>query len=95
MNSDELKNAGFRPKKTRAKRPTGLIAGYNYVAIDPKTGRHVRKATAKEIATYKSSNVRSGTRVNRSFDHPVRVGNFLIDLYAGPGQSHTPGRFLK
>lgn len=41
------------------------------VAIDPKTGLHLRRATEAEAAQY--------------LGKPIRVGEVLIDSYTGPG----------
>jgi len=60
-----------------------------FVAVDPKTGAHLRRATLSEAKRY----VRQPGRP--AFKQPVRVGEVLIDLDTGPGGSHTPGRFLK
>ena len=59
-----------------------------YVAVDPKTGQHLRDATQDEIFSYIETNP------PYPFDKAVLVDDVLIDLYTGPGRSHTPGRFL-
>lgn len=59
-----------------------------FVAVDPKTGCHLREATQDEIFTYLESNP------PRPFDKAVLVDNVLVYPYTGPGGSHTPGRFL-
>lgn len=60
-----------------------------YVAKDPRTGVHLRDATADEIASYIARNAGKAP-----FDKPVRIGPVLIDTYTEPGGSHVPGRFL-
>jgi hypothetical protein len=59
-----------------------------FVALCPRTGVHLRPATAEEEGAYRAQERRP------PFDRPVRVGDVIIDLDSGPGLSHTPGRFL-
>lgn len=54
-------------------------AALAYVAICPKTGRHMRRATQDEIAAYLSQPARP------AFRRPVTVGSVTIDTYAGGG----------
>ena len=51
-----------------------------YVAIDPKTGLQIRKATETEIAVYVDAN-----KSRKHFEKPVMVGTVLIDCYTGHG----------
>ena len=54
-------------------------AARKVVAVDPKTGLHVRTATASERAAY------FGRPIAHAFHKPVRVGEYLIDEDTGPG----------
>jgi hypothetical protein len=58
-----------------------------FVAVDPKTGLHLRPATPAEIEGYQTLN----TRLH--FDRPVLVGDVLVDIYTGPGVSYDPFQF--
>jgi len=49
-----------------------------FVAIDPKTGIHLRDATELEIAAYNAQERKA------PFDRAVRVGDVLVDTYTGP-----------
>jgi hypothetical protein len=60
-----------------------------HVAVDPKTGCHLRLATSAEVEAYELANAGKGP-----FDGPVAVGDVLVEIYRGPGGSHTPVRFL-
>jgi len=62
-----------------------------FVAMSPKTGLHLRKATAKERAAYLRENAKRPLTRRGS----VLVGKVLIDEDFGPGASHIPGRFLR
>jgi len=68
------------------------------VAVDIKTGRHLREATDQEAAAYWSENEKANHPVSghmkQAFFVPIVVDGVLIELYCGPGGSHTPGRFL-
>lgn len=46
-----------------------------YVAIDPKTGLHLREATKDEIKSFCELGAESCTR----------IGDVLVDTYYGPG----------
>jgi len=50
------------------------------VAIDPRTGLHLREANREEIAVYLGQPV-----MHASFRKAVRVGAVLVDQYNGPG----------
>jgi len=52
-----------------------------FVAIDPKTGLHLRASTETEIASWENQTDPRG----RSFFTKIRVGAFLIDEDTGPG----------
>ena len=57
-----------------------------FVAIDPKTGSHLRPATNAEIAAYLEQPAK-----HPSFRKMIRVGDVLIDEYTGPGISNQSG----
>jgi hypothetical protein len=60
----------------------------NYVAVDPTTGLHIRRATDDESAAYLA-------QPNASvFRRPVRVGDVLVDEDHGPGAWHGGAGFL-
>ncbi len=66
-----------------------------FVAIDPQTGQHLRRAKPHEVREFRKANMgRKRPFSHHSFDQPVRVGDVLITTYTGPGQWHIPGRFL-
>lgn len=50
-----------------------------HVAIDPRTGLHLRAATDGERAAYEAQ------PGHVAFRRPVRVGDVLIHEYTGPG----------
>jgi hypothetical protein len=57
-----------------------------FVAIDPETGLYVRRAKPHEVRAYRKGNSgRARPFTSRAFDHPVRVGNVLIDVHTGSG----------
>jgi hypothetical protein len=51
-----------------------------FVAVNPSNGLHLRDATDEERAAYLAQPVR-----HPAFRKVVRVGDVLIDEYAGPG----------
>lgn len=51
-----------------------------YVAIDPKTGLHLRVATESERAAYLGQVCRAP-----SFRKPIRIGAVIVDEDTGPG----------
>ena len=55
-----------------------------YVAIDAKTGLHLRAATADEVAAYLAAPIAHPSGLE-SFRTPARVGAVLIDEDTGPG----------
>lgn len=52
-----------------------------FIAIDPKTGLHLRAATDMERDAYLAQPAR-GPAFRKAF----RVGDILVDEYSGPGQ---------
>lgn len=59
-----------------------------FVAVCPKTGIHLRAATAEETAAYFAQPVRfpgKSDAFNAAFLDVVRVGDVLVDTYTGPG----------
>jgi hypothetical protein len=58
-----------------------------FVAVDPKTGLHLREATKAERAKYLQQ---PGPR---AFRKPVRVGKVLVDEDTGPGAWHGGAGF--
>jgi len=59
------------------------------VAICPRTGAHLRDATAQEADAYELGNA---DKRARCFFEPVRMGEVTIEEYTGPGQNqwHLP-----
>lgn len=55
-----------------------------YVAIDPRTGLHLREATAAERRAYEAQRIAHPSG-HPSFRRPIRRGDVLIDEDAGPG----------
>lgn len=51
-----------------------------HVAIDPRTGLHLRAATPTEIAAYE------GQPNKAPFDLPVRMGEVTITVWTGYGE---------
>lgn len=51
----------------------------NLVAVDPRTGLHLRPATELESAAY------FGRPLLAAWRDPVRVGEVLVDEDTGPG----------
>lgn len=55
-------------------------AASKFVAIDPRTGLHLRAATSEETAAYLAQPVR-----HACFRKAVNVGDVLVDEDMGPG----------
>lgn len=59
-----------------------------YVAIDPRTGLHLRAATDAERDAYLAQPCRCA-----AFRRPIKVGDVLVDEDTGPGISHAGAGF--
>lgn len=58
-----------------------------FVAVDPKTGSHLRQATDAERAAYlvQPGPGKLGSSRRTAFRKAIRVGDVLIDQHFGPG----------
>jgi hypothetical protein len=78
VGDDDMMRRRIR-KSSRHRRATVLVA------IDPRTGLLLRRATVNEAAAYWRGNKgRAAPFRSRSFDKPVLVGKVLIDTHTGP-----------
>lgn len=59
-----------------------------YVAVCPRTGAHLRDATADEAAAYLAQPVR-----HPAFRTPIMVGAVLVECWTGYGVSHAGAGF--
>ena len=74
----------------------GISRPYKFVAVCPKTGIHLREATAEETAAYFAQPVRFPGRsnvLNAAFLKAHRVGDVLVDMDTGPGGWHGGAGF--
>ena len=60
-----------------------------HVAVDPRSGQHLRPATKIEIEAYKRAN----SNKRRGAERPVNVGSVLINTFYGPGHWHGGAGF--
>jgi hypothetical protein len=65
------------------------------VAIDPRTGCHLREATPEEIAAWENQPVRpvSHPAFRFTFHKAIKVGDVLVDRDTGPGAWHGGAGF--
>jgi hypothetical protein len=69
---------------------------HKFVAVCPKTGIHLREATAEETAAYFAQPVRFPGKpdvFNAAFLKAHRVGDVLVDMDTGPGGWHGGAGF--
>lgn len=69
---------------------------HTFVAVCPKTGIHLREATAEETAAYFAQPVKfpgKSNMFNAAFLKSVRVGDVLVAMYTGPGGWHGGAGF--